>query len=166
MFYPEPKQYRKMLNIQRLSGSPKLRSYNLAEHSYFLGILFSHFCDYIGVDYDVKSLQLVFSHDLLETETMDLPYHIKHLNSGTEECWDRIEYEVALAKGMLPYTDASIEKNLTEEQYIVFKVADTVELLHFMTEEIKLGNTTSTTYKVISKWERSVLHLKSFLIKK
>lgn len=135
--------YRRMLNIQRLAGVPKHRSYNLAEHSYFTALLFLDICNAIGAAPTAGQLDLVLKHDLLEVFTADLPYPIKNLNDVTKAAWATIEQEAIhanLTVGFLgEYADSSLADGL-KELHDVFKAADLLELWIFCTEEQVMGN--------------------------
>ena len=141
---------RKMLKFQRLAGTRKIRSYNLAEHSYFVGVMFQEFADAFNISYSVDTLKIVFRHDLMEVFTTDLPWQVKHASPKTEEAWNSIETEVynqTVCRGLL--TDEQIKVSLTEEQYCLFKWCDTLELLLFCLEERAMGNSGSDMTAVI-----------------
>jgi len=133
--------YRKMLNIQRLSGTYKQRSYNLAEHSYYVVILFQHFAEIEKIDYDVKELSLILRHDLVEVLTGDLIYTVKNSSPDNKERWELIEDEIiGKHKEFLPYSDSSIKSFLTEDQFRLLKICDLLELWIFLQEEKIAGN--------------------------
>ena len=136
--------YRKMLNVQRLTGTPKLRSYNLAEHSFFVALLFQEFAKIENIDYDVNVLNAVLKHDFLEVLTADLPYHVKNLSEETKEAWDVIENAVVEARRenfIAPLmSDEDIHSALNDEQFLLMKSCDILELLIFCKEEYELGN--------------------------
>lgn len=146
--------YRKLMTIDRLAGKFKLRPYTLDRHSYFTGILFSHFAKLENVKYDAKILELIFMHDMMEVITTDLPWNCKNLNDTTKECWATIEDEAAKAyPDFQKFSDDNIKNSLTEEQFNLFKVMDYLELFLFIHEEILLGNKTS---EMIDIYERCI----------
>lgn len=139
----EIKYYRKMKNVDRLSGTAKHRSYNLLEHSYMVAMLFKHFASKENVAYTMAEFDLVLHHDILEVETGDLIYTVKNLNSETKECWGRIE-ELVIEKNfqLQRYSDENIKSGLSNLQYSLFKCCDLLDLWIFCKEEIALGNNT------------------------
>ncbi len=149
--------YRKMLNIQRLAGVTKLRSYNLAEHSFFVTILFEEFAEIEDVDYDKNTLYYILRHDFMETLTTDLPYQVKNFNRFTKAAWKTIEEEIF--KGREPefnhiVTDENLAFNLNQQQFKLMKACDILELLIFCTEEYKLGNKDQSLLKVIENCDQ------------
>ena len=145
------KKERKMLNFQRLAGTRKIRSYNLAEHSYFVGLMFQELAEELGIKISIEALGTVFRHDFMEVFTTDLPWQVKHLSPKTEEAWSTIEraaYNHTPCKYL--YSDEQIKNTLTEEQYILFKWCDILELLLFCLEEEKMGNQGSDLRAVIN----------------
>lgn len=146
---------RKMLNIQRLAGTPKHRSYNLAEHSYFVAMLFMEFARIENVEYGVEQLEAVMKHDFLEVLTMDLPYHVKNFNEETQRAWKEIEDVVARGNadrflGCL-MTDEDIKKYLNKQQFSLMKACDILELFLFCTEEIEQGN---SSQEILTVWDK------------
>lgn len=151
--------YRKMLTIDRLAGKFKLRKYDLAQHSYFTGILFTHFAKLEGIEYSTEVLEIVLSHDLMEVQTADLPYPIKNLNEVTKECWASIESEAAKAfPEFQKFSDDNIKKLLTPQQFSLFKSCDYVELFLFIHEEILLGNVTPEMIEIYERCTNLIDH--------
>ena len=95
---PTIKKERKMLNFQRLAGTRKIRSYNLAEHSYFVGLMFQELAEELGIKISVEVLGTVFRHDFMEVFTTDLPWQVKHISQDTEKAWDTIEKTQGLGR--------------------------------------------------------------------
>jgi len=142
--------YRKMLNVQRLSGTVKMRSYNLAEHSFGVVSLFLTLCEREGIGVTSEVIQLVLFHDLAETVTGDLLYPVKNQNSVTKYSWSAIEAEVLDKHPVVSsFTDSNIEEHLDEKQLAAFKAADILELLLFCYEEVSVGNKNPDLLKVI-----------------
>ena len=160
------KKQRKMLNFQRLAGTRKLRSYNLAEHSYFVGLMFQDFADTFGISYTTSTLNIVFRHDFMEVFTTDLPYHVKNLNDVTESAWGMIEDQASRSYMTIGinglYTDNEIKTFLNPEQYCLFKWCDMLELVLFCLEERAMGNNGRDITNVLENCER-VLNSDYFL---
>jgi 5'-deoxynucleotidase YfbR-like HD superfamily hydrolase len=133
--------YRKMLNIQRLAGTYKQRSYNIAEHSYYVAILFQYFASIEKVEYGVNELSLILRHDLVEVLTGDLIYTVKNSSIDNKERWVSIEEEiVSKHKEFLPYLDSNLKSELSKDQLRLFKICDLLELWIFLQEEKFFGN--------------------------
>lgn len=153
----EIKYLRKMLNIQRLTGTKKHRSYNLAEHSYYVALLY----DYFGMEEHIRTtdtLKYVLLHDYMEVFTADLPYHVKNLNEKTKGIWASLEKEVyierASKKSDLVLTDEMLEYDLlTTPQFQLFKACDLLELWLFLTEEYEMGNQSVEILRIMEKCE-------------
>lgn len=143
---------RNMLNVQRLSGKPKLRSYNLAEHSWAVTAIFIRLCQEENVEYTAEDLERVLFHDIVETVTNDLTYDVKNLNKTTQEAWETIENEV-LRKyenvQIQEYTDTVIKALFDEKKLECFQAADLLELWFFLKEEESLGNSHSSIKQVL-----------------
>lgn len=139
------KNERKMLNFQRLAGSKKIRSYNLAEHSYFVGLLFQEVCDFLGVEFTTDVFGKVLRHDFMEVFTADLPYPVKNFNEKTKDAWKVIENELYKDSETItenPYLidDQTISKDLSLGEFHILRWCDIVELLYFCLEEYDMGN--------------------------
>lgn len=148
---------RKMLNIQRLAGTFKLRSYNLAEHSYFTGMLVLKFCAEEGIQLTALEIEKIFSHDLLEVLTSDLLHHVKNLNEKTKQAWELIEQEVALSRTeFAPFLDSAMKDSLRPEVHDILKASDTLELWLFCEEEKTRGNKTIEIDIVAAKCLRTL----------
>lgn len=136
--------YRYMMNVNRLSGRHIQRNYNIALHSYYVGLLFMHFAEIENIEFDVEVLNIVFKHDVLESITNDLPWPVKNLNEKTKKNWEEIEEEVIKANPILKnYSDEIIKMTLNKDQFNLFKACDYLELWIFVGEEISLGNCTN-----------------------
>jgi 5'-deoxynucleotidase YfbR-like HD superfamily hydrolase len=148
---------RRMLNMQRLAGSPKLRSYNLAEHSYFVTALFIEFAKREGLSLSVESIEAVLNHDVVETITADLPYMAKNHSSATKEAWAAIEDElVGYHSNLSRFTDEGLKETLPVTEYQLFKMVDILELWIFCKEEVALGNVSEAIFKVLRKCEEII----------
>ena len=156
--------YRRMNHVQRLAGTPKLRSYTLAEHCFHTGIAFARFAKIEKIEYDINVLEAVLSHDILEVFTGDLIYTAKNLNESTKACWSAIEDQVANAvEGLDDYTDSSIEAVMTEQQHTLFKACDLFELHAFLQEEFKMGNRDPNVMRIISTCSKLLIDPRSDL---
>ena len=151
--------YRKMLNIQRLAGTPKGRGYVLAHHSYFTTVLFIDLCAALDKHPTPRQLDLVLKHDFLEVLTADLPYPIKNLSHTTQAAWEVIEEEAVKAYGHIgalsEYTDGNLVAALGD-LHEVFKAADLLELWTFCVEEQVMGNSTVAIESVVNKCEELI----------
>lgn len=144
--------HRRMLDVQRLSSSSKVRSYNLAEHSYFVLTLFQDLVKQEGMAYTVEDLYLVARHDYLETLTSDLIDPVKGFSQKTRDAWNVIEAEI-VSQSQDQYlhliSDKELEEELSEPIYRLMKECDRLELLMFCVEEAELGNRTSAMMAIV-----------------
>lgn len=141
--------YRKMKNVQRLGMIHVNRSYNLLEHCYMTAMLFKHFASLEDVPYDMDVFDIILHHDVVEVETTDLPHPIKNFSPKVKEAWEEIENEVTKRHHQLNrYSDKNIKLGLTQRQFDLFKVCDTIDLLIFVREEIAIGNRTKDILEV------------------
>lgn len=143
---------RRMLNIQRLAGTPKIRSYNLAEHSYFVATLFLEFAAREDMHVGMNSIKKVLNHDIVETITADLPYMAKNYSAATKNAWATIEQQLSTYHGRLrDFTDDALGSDLTAKEYALFKTVDLLELWIFCVEEHALGNISTSLHSVTKK---------------
>lgn len=134
-------QNRKALNVQRLSGSVKLRSYNLAEHQYFVGMMYLDIAREYKIVTTLRQIDVVFRHDMMETLTGDLIFTAKNLNRSVAECWAIIEENVQKSSDKMGvYTDFDIESIMDPEKLLLLKLCDITELYLFCVEECRIGN--------------------------
>ena len=154
------KKQRKMLNFQRLAGTRKIRSYNLAEHSYFVGLMFQDFANSFGIEYTIETLDVVFRHDFMEVFTTDLPYPVKNQNDKTKTAWNIIEEQAMHslpAIGILGlYTDKDMKTYLNPEQLCLLKWCDMLELVLFCLEERAMGNNGGDISNVLENCENAL----------
>jgi 5'-deoxynucleotidase YfbR-like HD superfamily hydrolase len=144
--------HRKMLNVQRMSGSPKIRSYNLAEHSYFVATMFEEFAKEEGIKYSTDAIYVVLRHDIMEVLTSDLPYPVKNFNDTVKQAWDLIEEELYQGnkdRFITMLTDEEIKRRLTEEEFRLMKSCDILDLYLFCLEERQLGNHSLPILRII-----------------
>lgn len=147
--------HRKLNNIERLAGTMKHRSYNLAEHSFYVMQFFSMIAETEGIPYTEKDLLLASRHDLLEAVTGDLLYPVKNLNEITKKNWEEIEEEVVKRYPTLSaYSDEALKSNFSnKELHKVLKCADILDLLLFCKEEQTMGNKSQNLNKVKEECE-------------
>ena len=153
---------RKCRYVERMAGTPKLRSYSLAEHQYFVGMMFLDIASRYEVPIDIsyQTLDIVFRHDMLEILTGDLRWTAKNLTEETSKSWNKIESAVKTdaenKKGFRVYTDSEIEKLLSPIEYDLLRMCDTAELYLFCMEEVSLGNSNSSIYEIIDNCRKIV----------
>ena len=153
----EIKYYRKLKNIERLSGTFKHRSYNLLEHQYMVAVLFRHFASKDNVPYDINVLDLVMHHDILEVETGDLIHTVKSLNDVTKDSWNKIEEEILKEHFQLgKYSDEALKSGMSTLQHKLFKACDVLDLWIFSKEEVSIGNKNKNLIDVIGRCEKLI----------
>lgn len=150
--------YRKMLSVQRMQGAPIHRSYNLAEHSFLVTLLYLDICRELNLAPTPQQIESVMKHDFLEVLTADLPYPVKNLNSNTKAAWAIIEQEALddfigdvpeRIEAVFNMDDESL-KAILGDTFVAFEVADLFELLCFCMDEFLLGNCTAQVKSIIS----------------
>lgn len=148
--------HRKMASIERLAGTMKHRSYNLAEHSFYVMQLFSMIAESENIPYEANDLIIASRHDLLESISGDLLYPVKNLNQTTKDCWEQIEDEITISYPLLiPYSDHNIVNGFSDpELHKVMKCADILDLYLFCKEEEAMGNQTKNLHRVIAECEK------------
>lgn len=152
--------HRKLANIERLAGTMKHRSYNLAEHSFYVMQLFSMIAEAEMIPYDKRDLILASRHDLLESITGDLLYPVKNLNGVTKESWEIIESEVIKKYPILePYSDYNLKNGFSnDELHKVMKSADVLDLWLFCKEEKAMGNVSKNLLRVTGICENMLIN--------
>lgn len=143
---------RKMITIDRLSGTLKNKRYSLAEHSFFVALMFQIFADVEKIEYTVKDMNYIMRHDLIEVLTADLILPVKDFSDKTREAWNVIESEIySSVKNdyLFLYTDEDLKNNLSGEIYALLKDCDRLELLLFAFQEFELGNSSKDIYDII-----------------
>jgi len=155
-------EQRRMLSVQRLSGKPKLRSYNLVEHSFFVTSLFYEVCKNRGIDVSSEELINIMNHDFLEVYTGDLIYTAKNLNEHVKSLWDSIEEEIvnSLPDAIRNIGDSYITKKFSDIKFKIFKACDLFELWLFLKEEIiDFGNKNKDIIAVFNKARELIILL-------
>lgn len=144
-----------MKDIQRLPNTPHHRGYNLLEHGLVVGMLFRWFASEEDVPYDINVFDKVLLHDYVESVTGDLNACVKKFNNKTQVAWDIIEQEICDNDPVLsPYSDKNIKGYLTDEQYRLFKMCDTLDLWIFCRNEISLGNGSKKLRKCLDNCQK------------
>ena len=149
--------YRRMKNVDRMSGTIKHRPYSLLEHQYMVAVLFRIFASRENVAYDMQVFDLILNHDNLEAVTGDLVYPVKNASNKTRECWDTIEEEILKLHPVLErYSDNNLREGMTELQRNLFKACDYLDLWIFLKEEIALGNASRDIVEMLGNCERLI----------
>ena len=134
--------------VERCHTVPTIQSYNVGEHS-FNAILIAHtIC--AQLDYKINRVyedghqmidinedniaKYILLHDLAEGYTGDIPANVKK-ETNIKSVMDRIEDEWT-KKHVPDYMDATIDCF----EYVIAKLADTLELCMFCKDEITMGN--------------------------
>ena len=160
-YISEIEQLRKMQNIERLSSTFKIRSYSLAEHSYYIGILFIKLAELESINLNPKDIETVLTHDFMETYTGDLVSTAKNLSGETSNWWNQIEFKIAEVYDIKKYTDAGIMSMLGvgSRKYNLFKLCDILDLYLFSLEERQLGNNTKGIIRVYDVCRKEIFEI-------
>lgn len=150
--YDTIKKERSMLNVERMACSPKIKGYNLADHSYYVAMMFQDLADEYEIQYDTTVMKIVMRHDFMEAFTGDLIYPVKNLSEDTSKAWNLIEkesYDYNSGRYNGIYSDADIRAILTPEQFALLKACDAFELFLFCMSEYRLGNHTPELKEIL-----------------
>lgn len=131
-------QTRKCKYVIRFSAQMLTKPPNLMEHCYATASIFVALAKYWDIPVSLNAVDFVLNHDLLETETGDLLYPVKHMKHN-EVNWGAIENAVVEAFPMLEgYADNN--ESLTNDEQWLFRFSDLLEGLITCLEEIRMGN--------------------------
>ena len=145
---------RRIQYVERLAGSYKLRSYDNARHQYFVGVMFIRLAKEENIPITVDILEKVLCHDLVELYTGDLLNTAKNITPTAKKLWNEFESEIVNGiPSLFGYDDQSIHGSMTEDQFLLFKACDLLELWCFCREEQILGNSSSHNQKVVKNCE-------------
>ena len=101
----------------------------VAEHSYHVAMLVLRFTD---GNASQELLKAVLYHDLPEVETGDLPATFKWANLGVVQALNRVEEAFDEKYGT--------SVTLTDEERLILKAADILELVEYCIDQMNLGN--------------------------
>lgn len=128
-------------NLMEIRDASKVRRYHtkrivgehqtLADHQYGVAIICNFLCNGKA---SANLLMKALTHDLSELYTGDIPAIIKRRNSVIGEELRSMESEIERSMGL--------NFNITSEEEIILKIADTMELLLYCIEQKRMGNTT------------------------
>lgn len=150
--------YERCKNVERLGMCFKHRGYNLLEHQFLVGVLFMKIAEKENISYDLKVLDLILNHDLLESHTQDLSYEVKNFSNKTKSFWEAIEDEIISGNSFLEkYSDANIKQSLNSIQYELFKCCDLLDLWLFLKKEVEVGNRDKHILEIIPRCEKLIL---------
>lgn len=142
---------RNCVNVNRLAGTAQIKPYSILEHGAQCVVLYKYWCltNDIKVNGDFAIYLLL--HDNFEQVTGDMLYPAKHETEEVSKAWDAIE-DIVLHKedpdGQYYFTDASFV--FTDEQKVLFKFIDMLELyLHCVDEQV-LGNNSGRMLKCLA----------------
>lgn len=144
---------RRMRHVQRLAGTIILKTYSLAEHCYYTGLLYMLIAKEDNVDIKITDIDKVFHHDILEVETGDLLYPAKHATKSCESWWDNIENTIINLR--VPFLARYMDDQgwSSETALRLFKACDMLELYLFCLDEHRIGNSDPTLLRVIENIE-------------
>jgi len=134
--------------VKRCHTVPTLQTYNVAEHSFNAIVIAQTICselDYrmehtIGATRTLVELsdsnitQYILLHDLAEGYTGDIPANVKK-ETAIKSILDEMESKWG-EENVPTYMNVS----LSQQEYVVAKLADTLELCMFCKDEITMGN--------------------------
>ena len=130
--------------VKRFHTVRNIREQTVAEHSWGVAII----CLELWPSGGSALIKAALWHDVPEALTGDVPAPAKWKYPELSKVLDKVEAELEKQLGLKVF--------LTEEQKLKLKIADTMELLWFSLEEIRLGN---KNFKII--FERGLKHLET-----
>ena len=131
--------------VERTHTIPTIQRYNNAEHVYNAIMIAIELCRLAGVG-SSKVIKSLLVHDVEEVYTGDIPANVKmeenlkEILSGIEEDW---------VNENVPKHHNNIK--LTDTQYQIAKIADSLELVYFCIDEALMGNRTKPLIDMIYK---------------
>lgn len=133
--------------IVRYNNRPKIKTENVAEHTFYVASTVLKLCTIFNLNESIKNKALEFAivHDIPEILIGDVPYDTKVNNPLLREEIEKAEIK-SLSDHMPEYLD-SYSKFIEEEKlettaYLVTKLADTISVLQYSNRELDLGNNT------------------------
>jgi 5'-deoxynucleotidase YfbR-like HD superfamily hydrolase len=125
----------------RLSGQilryhtwPILGQQTIAEHSWHLMRIYLA----VATEIDPSMVRHITFHDIGETEVGDAPFPVKHDNPQLKEQMDTIELKSQLRQ--LYFWDSFKQVLLNDQDKILFKQIELVEMAEFGLDQVCLGN--------------------------
>lgn len=125
--------------IVRYSNIPKIRSENVAEHSFFVSTIVLDLYERYSFDAG-KALLAAMSHDIPEYELNDCPHIIKKKYPSIAKAFKECEAKVydtlptKIKEGLDIYYSDTVEGKIVH-------LADVIQCKQYAESEIKLGNT-------------------------
>lgn len=129
--------------VERTHTVPTIQRYNNAEHVCNAMMIAIELCRMAGIG-SSRVIKSLLVHDVEEVYTGDFPANIKH-HENLKEVLSRIEKE--WAEENVPKHHNNIK--LTDTQYKIAKIADSLELVYFCIDEALMGNRTKPLINMI-----------------
>jgi len=136
------RKQRKARSVRRFAGQRFTDPPNIAEHQYATASLFIWLAQHMGIDVTVQGVDFVLNHDLLEVESGDLLFPVKHFRQNSEH-WDAIECAIInqADNGCLRrYQDCNCATFMRTSEIWLWKFCDHLEGYITSLEELKRGN--------------------------
>lgn len=138
----------RLSDLKRYNNMPRIKSESLAEHQYYCGLILIKLKDYItNIDYSqfCVLLQYLLVHDVGELYTGDIPHNVKQDYPELRTMIEKIEDDYIKHHGFEFLVDY-VESN--EDLKTLFKLCDTIQVVQYCQNEMKLGNKTDIMFKI------------------
>jgi len=130
--------------VERTHTIPTHQRYNVAEHVYNVLMIAIELCELIEID-SANVVRAILIHDVEELYIGDMPADVK-LDKKLNKIITLIEQKWVAENVPSHHTDIT----LTDLEYHIVKIADTLELAYFCIDEINFGNRNVPLFKMIS----------------
>jgi len=145
----------KLITVHRYSTLPRIKTENVAEHSFFVAAILLSLWDEYEFDLGV-ALQAAISHDILEADFTDVihPIKVKYPDIAialveAERC-EIQKYPLATQHGYFIFCNDSVEG-------LVANYADVLQILQYVESEEKLGNTAVSDVRLEARQRAATL---------
>lgn len=135
--------------LARYNNRPRIKDESVATHSFFVSLHCVKLIEKIeSLGYSLsceeryKILSSAILHDVGETITSDVPYDVKQMNASVRDVLETIEQEYLSMKFGNSFCVQTADENDKDLNLVkaILKVADTLSVLQFCLNEMRLGN--------------------------
>lgn len=150
--------------IVRYNNRPKIKTENVAEHTFYVASTVLKLCTIFNLNETIKNKALEFAivHDIPEILIGDVPYDTKVNNPLLREEIEKAEIK-SLSDHMPEYLDSYSEfikeEKIETTAYLVTKLADTISVLQYSNRELDLGNNTEQMKNINSGSKERIQNL-------
>lgn len=140
--------------ITRFSLLPRVKNESVAEHSFFVVLIVIKLHNYFNFDLK-EALTYAVSHDIPEYATSDIPFNLKRHSSKLANELNRLELETLELFPSVIYTGYKKYKNQETVESQIVKLADIIQSILYLENEVQLGNKEVMNPIVNDSYERA-----------